>query len=297
MDLKQLRYFTSIIDEGSVSAASEQVHISQPALTMAIKNLEKELGVQLFAREGKRLHPTKEGYHFYKHARGLLAQAEKAKADMASLKSLKQAEIRVAAPTMVAGYVLAKPLTHFMQTHPGIRMTISQMGGPKVEKALLRGDIDLGFVTRPPLTADINTAEITATTLSAYVRPGHPLASKKHVDWPDILPYQLATLARSYVLYENIQKQAAKHRIRAEIILESDVFPILIAALKQSDMVGLFLKDVAAHVPDLSAIPVYPEGDKKNVNRIPILASHLKGQSLTLAAKALLSHLTNSFRP
>ena len=67
----QLRYFSAIVEEGSLARASEVLHLTQPALTLSVQRLESDLGVALFDRTGRSLRPTREGLAFYRHARAL----------------------------------------------------------------------------------------------------------------------------------------------------------------------------------------------------------------------------------
>jgi len=293
MDLRQLRYFTAVIDEGGVRKAAERISVSQPALTVAIQNLEAELTVSLFERIGRRLQPTAEGYHFYRHARALLAQADVAKADMASLRSLEKAEIRIAAPITIASYVLADPISSFMEAYPGIRVSFIQMGGPVVESALMKGDIDIGVLSRKPKIAEIIPHKLYDKKICAFVRKAHPLADKSYITWPSLLAHQIVTLPKSYVLYENLMSRAAHYRQSAEIILESDVVPLLASTIRKSDAVGLFLDSVAEQEPDLISLPIMEKGGTKDSGgtRVVISACHMKDAPLSIAATALLDHL------
>lgn len=293
MDLKQLRYFAAIVDEGGVRKAALRVAISQPALTVAVQKLEAELGVSLFERIGRKVQPTAEGYHFYKHARALLAQAETAKADMASLKSLHKAEIKIAAPITIASYVLADPIASFMEAHPGVRVSFSQMGGPMVESALMQGDIDIGVLSRAPRAAEVVAHKLYEKKICAFVRPGHDLAKTNHITWPQLFSYKIVTLPRSYVLYENLMQHAAHHRVSADIILESDVVPLLASTIRKSDAVGLFLDSVADQEEGLISLPIREEDGVTTGSNTGIIVSacHLKDVPLSVAAKALLAHL------
>ena len=76
MELRHLRYFVSVAEQGSVSKAAQQVHVSQPALSRQIRDLEAELGVQLFDRVGRGIELTAEGEDLLRHCRDVLAQAE-----------------------------------------------------------------------------------------------------------------------------------------------------------------------------------------------------------------------------
>ena len=82
MELRQLRYFVTVVEEKTVTAAARKLNMTQPPLTTQLKLLEKELGCPLFAREGRRLTLTDAGRHFYQRACGILGMCESAAAQM-----------------------------------------------------------------------------------------------------------------------------------------------------------------------------------------------------------------------
>jgi DNA-binding transcriptional LysR family regulator len=293
MDFKQLKYFVAIVDEGGYRKASSSLHISQPALTAAIKNLEADLGVSLFARTGRKVVPTAEGNHFYQHARALLSQAEKARADMASLKSMAKAEITAAAPTTIASYVLAEPIAAFMEAYPGAKVSLTQMGGPVVERALLNGEIDIGVLSRPPSSADIVAHHLYTKRICVFMRPDHALAGQPYVSWQQLFDHAIVTLPKSYVLYENLMVQARHFRRTADIILESDVVPLLASTIRKSDAIGVFLENVIEQEQGLKTLEIRSEDGKSagTETSVTISACTLKGAPLSIAAKALLEHL------
>lgn len=292
MDLRQLRYFAAVIDEGGMRKAATAVHVSQPSLTTAIQNLEAELGVQLFARTGRTVQPTAEGYHFYKRARALLAQAEKTKAEMLSFRSLEKAEIRVAAPITIASYVLAEPIGEFLEIYPGVKLSLKQMSGHEVESALLVGDIDIGVLSRPPHSAEIEAHALHTRRICAYVREKHSLAEQYSITWSALLDHPIASLPQKYVLHDIMQSHASRCKKNADLILESDVVPLLAATARQSDAVCLLLEDVARKEPGLVQLDIADDtaGGTREQTTINITACHLKDSPLSLGAEAILEH-------
>ncbi|MFC7050888.1 LysR family transcriptional regulator [Emcibacter nanhaiensis] len=297
MDLRQLRYFLAIVDEGSVRQASLRVNVSQPALTVAIQNLEDELQVKLFERTRRSLTPTREGFHLYQHARSILGQAEKIKADMASLKNLEKAEIKMAAPVTIASYTLTDPISSFMEIYPGLRLHLTQMAGPMVEGALLSGDIDIGFLSRPPGSAELVQTPLYKRTVRAFMRPGHSLAQEKGLTWRQLFEQELVTLPARYAMYDTIQKIAAHYRCSADITLTSDVVPLLSSTIRKSNVVGILLESVADVDTDLVSLPILDEdtGEEDRETIFQVRACYLKQAPLSLAADKLVTHLKAYF--
>lgn len=292
MDLKQLRYFTEIVDAGSVRQASLRVHISQPALTVAIQNLETELGISLFTRVGRSLTPTKEGLYFYRHARMLLAQSERLKVNMRAMKTLDKAEIRIAAPVMIASTVLAVPTAAFIQSYPGVQINFIQMGGlVDIEKALQYSEIDIGFLSYPPQGSELSAHPICERKVKAIVNKRHPLASTQSISWQDLFEYPILTLPKGYILHDFIKSKAAFYHNAANIVFESDIIHPIVQTLLSNDLVGILLEDIAELSPDLKAISIYDVKGSKQTMTASVFACHLGSEPLSHAARSYLDFL------
>ena len=293
MDLKQLKYFTAVVDEGGMRKATETLHISQPSLSVSVQNLEAELGVALFTRKGRALHPTAEGFHFYRRARALLTQADKAKAEMLSMQALEKAEIRIGAPITIATYVLRDHIAAFLHDYPGVRISFKQMSGHEVERALLVGDIELGVLSRPPKSAEINAHVIGRRRICAFVREGHPLAHKAAISWLEILEEQIVSLPQNYVLNGITTHHASRFKKTPDFILESDIVPLLTATVRQSDAICLLLEDVAHQEEGLVRLDIIDDTvEPASTNTaITITACHMAGVPLSIGAEAVFNQL------
>lgn len=246
MDLRQLKYFAAVIDEGSVRAAANALHVSQPALSVAIKNLEAELELPLLARVGRGVEPTADGHRFYRHARSILAQSQRAVADMKSRSGLEVASITIASPALNANHVIAKPLAQFLSQHPGVKLSLRQVSGHEVSSALHLGEIDIGFTTQP-LGEEIAQTALFEEHAVACVPRGHPLANRETVDWSTLIDLPLATLPDNYLMYDKLMRESRKHRKSPNILLETDVMTLLLSTVRAGTAVGLMINSA---VPD-----------------------------------------------
>jgi DNA-binding transcriptional LysR family regulator len=287
MDLKQLRYFAAIIDEGSMRRAADGLHVSQPALTAAVKQLEDTLGVSLFARTGRTLEPTREGYRLYAHARALLAGAEKARSEMRALANLEVAELSLAATGMVANHVLPGPLSAFLTDHPGVRLSLNQMGGPAVESALKLGEVEIGFAMHD-LDASFEQVPVFESQVAVCIRADHARARQSDISWEELLGERVATLPRGYTLHARLLTEARRHAKAANIVLETDAMGLLATTIEAGTAVGLLMEAAKPAGKQIAALPI-----RENEGRyFTINACWRRDMPLSVAAHTLIDFLT-----
>jgi DNA-binding transcriptional LysR family regulator len=181
MELRTLRYFVTLAEELHFGRAAGRLAITQPPLSLAIRGLENELGVMLFARTRRRVALTHAGATFLEQARAILARASEA-------VLLAQAAGRGEVGRLSIGYMSASIFTllpavlrEFAARHPGVRLDLREVTLPQQMAALREGTLHAGFV-RPPVT----DAELTAETLLeepllVALPVGHPLAAARRV--------------------------------------------------------------------------------------------------------------------
>lgn len=142
----RLRTFVSVAENLSFSEAAREIHISQPAVSKHIRELESEYGTVLFERLGNRIRLTGAGSALLVHARTILEEYKKTGADMRALAGNASGELRIAASTTVAQYLLPEILAGFRKRYPGVRVTMLSGNSREVESALLSGHADIGLV-------------------------------------------------------------------------------------------------------------------------------------------------------
>ncbi len=286
MDLKQLRYFAAVLDEGGMRKAATALHVSQPALTVAVQNLEESLGVKLFVRTGRTIEPSREGYQFYQHARAILAQAEKAKSEMRALGLLEQASLPIAATGLIANHVLAAPLSDFLATNPGVKLSLRQLAGQSVESALKVGEIEVGFTTHR-LDETFEQIPLFTQQAVACLLADHPAANAASISWKTLLDMPLATLPKSYLIHEKLIREAARHRKSVNVVLETDVMSLLASAIEAGTATGLLIE---AAKPKSDRVMALPIAENKGYH-FTVSACWRRDMPLSVAGRALIDFL------
>lgn len=181
MELRALRYFVTVAEELHFGRAAQRLALTQPPLSLAIRALERELGVQLFARTRRRVALTHAGSVFLGEARAILARAGEA---VQLARAAERGEVgRLTIGFMSASvYTLLPPaLREFAASHPRVRLELRELTLPQQMAALRRGDIHVGIV-RPPVTdAEFESEVMLQEPLCVALPARHPLARLRRV--------------------------------------------------------------------------------------------------------------------
>lgn len=207
MDLRVLRYLVAIVDGGSFGKAADQVHISQPALSKAIQQLEEELSATLLERgkRGTAIRLTPAGKVVYQHAQSLLEGRQKMIQELKALKRLERGHLKIGLSPLGSAELLAPIIAKFRARHPQIEIELLERGGAEQEAALRNGDIELATSLIPD---DETFAWLTIhdDPLRIVLPNGHPLAQQTTVDLRDLAGSALVTFEASFILNKLIHQ-------------------------------------------------------------------------------------------
>jgi DNA-binding transcriptional LysR family regulator len=175
MDLKQLRQFVAVAEERHFGRAAERLGMAQPAVTLAIQKLERELGCELLFRD-RQTTATAAGRRLLTDARALLAQAEAAIEATRHVARGDWGSLRLAVPPSVMLTGLPTIIRTYRRTNPNVVFTLREMGTSAIEKALLDRDIDLGFLRETTVQKPLKSGLYRTEALVAVLPAGHRLA-------------------------------------------------------------------------------------------------------------------------
>ena len=149
MELRQLQHFVAVADEGTFTRAAARLMISQPGISSSIKALERELGVELFARRGRRVEPTEAGRELYAGARRVLAALDATSEQVRRRKRTATRTLTIGSIPTFAGLDLAALVSKFIAQNPDVNVAITVGFLLDLFRKIGAGEIDLAFVTVP----------------------------------------------------------------------------------------------------------------------------------------------------
>lgn len=194
--IRQLQYFIAVAEEGTVSGAAQSLSISQSAVTDAIKELEADLGVNLFERHRRGLSITHQGHQFYRHANRILADVSDARRSFSEEAAAPPGALHLGVTSLVAGYVLSDLLARYRRAHPEVNVSAIEDNGDYLEHLLIGGELDVAVMVISNLRDRVALqAEIFETSPYRLWLPlGHRLLGADIIHVGDIVPEPLIML-------------------------------------------------------------------------------------------------------
>ena len=185
MNLQQLQYFKTIAEVGHVTKAAELLHISQPAMSMAISNLETELGVSLFKRKGRSIQLTSYGEILLGHISVAIQEIEAAKTQIGALALSQKRTLRISSTYSLSSSLLPFVIQSFVEENPDAVIQIKQ--GPNIDllQDLADGQTDFVFGRILPaanLSKNIRCMPLYSEELVILINKSHPLAGCHELD-------------------------------------------------------------------------------------------------------------------
>lgn len=186
MELRLLRYLDAVAREGHVGRAASSLHISQPSLSYALKQLEDELGVALFRRHAKGMVPTEAGEAVLGAARQALRHADEVVEVARRYRTGQVGRLRIGFVATGAGTLSTKARTVFAERHPHVQVEVRRFDWGGEVPALRSGEVDVAFVWLPADTTELDVVEVASERRVVGVAAHHPLAGRETLTLADI---------------------------------------------------------------------------------------------------------------
>jgi DNA-binding transcriptional LysR family regulator len=180
LTLRQLKIFEAVARHLSFTRASKELHLTQPAVSMQVKQLEEAVGLPLFEQIGKRIFLTEAGREMSRYSRSILATLEEAGQVFDEMRGLERGHLHITVAS-TANYFVPQLLAAFCQRHPGVQVSLDVTNRQGLLEALSGNDTDLVIMGQPPETMDLVAETFMDNPLVAIAPPSHPLAGMKAI--------------------------------------------------------------------------------------------------------------------
>ena len=201
ISIRQLTAFISVADNGSFTRASEQMHLTQSAVSGLIKELESSLGIVLFDRTTRQLSLSVVGHHLLPQARRILNEMQLFENEASSLTSLAQGQVRLAVSQFAASSMPAV-IAQFAKAYPDISVSLLDCSAENVLEHIQNIEVDLGIGTERGFTEpddDISADLLYQLPFCVVMPDNHALAQKSEVVWQDLVDIPLITLQGPFI--------------------------------------------------------------------------------------------------
>jgi DNA-binding transcriptional LysR family regulator len=181
VELRHLRYFIAVAEELNFSRAAERMHMAQPPLSAAIRQLERDVGVDLFVRTTREVRLTDPGRAFLAGARRTLEDADRAAEDARRAGAGELGRLRIAFSWSTRFETLPALGRAFRASHPDVELLAQEMWNARMPPAFRNGSIDIALSLCPEIAADLELAPIRKERLVALLPRTHPLAREEAI--------------------------------------------------------------------------------------------------------------------
>lgn len=186
LNLHQLWVFRAVARHLSFSRAAEELALSQPAVSMHVKQLEGHLGLDLFEKVGRRVFLTDAGRHLHEYSDRIFALIDEAVQCMEDLKGVGRGSLRVAADTTAGVYVVPNYLGVFRRAYPGVNISLEVTNRTNLTRRLLLNEVDLAVMGQVPPEEDLVAEPFLANELVVIAAPSHRLAARGKIPVEDL---------------------------------------------------------------------------------------------------------------
>ena len=264
-----LRFIDAIARAGSIRRAAEKMAITPSALNRRLLAVEEEFDAQLFERLATGVRLSAAGELFLAHARRQIADMDRVRSQIEDLKGARRGHVAFGIDYGLSVDEFSDAMGIYRDEHPYVTFSIERIARDEVQKQISNYRIDLAAVVQPQVFPNISTLAVAPLTVSAIMRPEHPLAHKASVTFNDILPHPLV-LPASGSLRNLLDTAARRQDFDLRPVLECEL-PLATRTLTHSTAIGF-----AANLATRSEVPV------AGVKAVPLDSRDLPSPNLHL---------------
>ncbi len=286
MELRQIRYFLQIAETSSFSEASRQLCVSQSTVSQQIKQLEDELGAELFVRDSHNVKLSDYGAQFLPYAKNIAEDVRSGVARIKDVSGLSVGTINIGA-TYTFCPLLGKTIEEFMKEHKGISIKLTCASMEELMQMLEDGELDTVLSYRPSRHFDnIESHILFNSNLCVIARRDHPLAGKDKVRLVDLEKFPMALPSRGLQARNEFDRLLFGQNYRFDVRLEVNDLNMLLDLVSRTDMITFLSAATVKDNPEFCTIDI-------DHNETEMVGSYhlLKGQYIKVATRAFLKSL------
>jgi DNA-binding transcriptional LysR family regulator len=254
MTLNQLRYFQAVCKYQNITKASEELFVSQPAISFAIKELEEELHVALLTRSNNKISLTPEGQLFLDKSVPIIEEADALVAKMQDISKSRNM-IRLGMPPMIGALVFPTLYRDFKKEYPRVNIRVSEFGSSQTIQQISENELDVAIAIMEGITNEkVETIPLFDTELVFAVNASSPLSKKKSVTFEDMKKTPLVLMKAGAYQNKLILEKFKERNIDPNVVLFTNQLNTIGNFIIENGCGGFLLKPIVNSIPGLKGI-------------------------------------------
>lgn len=247
----------AVAEHGGFTRAAAALHVSQPALSQQVRQLEETLGVALFDRSGRATRLTDAGTAYLQHARHALLDLEAGRRALHDVRDLSRGSLRLGVMPTLASSLVGPLVAAFHQGHPGIGLDIHEMPQERIEALLADDRLDLGIAFDRAGSAEVASEALLTETLALVVGHEHPNAHRRSMALRGLARESLVLLSGEFATRRQIDHCFRQHAVQPRVAIEANAVDAMLEIVRRTRLATL-LPCAVAQGGDLHAITLRP---------------------------------------
>ena len=229
MEIQGLRTFVEVARREGFTRAGQALHLTQPAVSKAVKALEEELGAPLLVRDRRRVQLTDAGRMVLERAQGVLDALRAIEEEVAGVAKLRRGRLRIGVPPMVGVTFLPPLLAEFHRSHPGIVLELREEGSRRIETLVQERELDVGGLVLPTDERTFDALPFARDELRAALHPAHPLALKRSLPLEALRDTPFVLYRPEFALHGHVLDACRRRGFEPRVVCESSHWDFIVA--------------------------------------------------------------------
>jgi DNA-binding transcriptional LysR family regulator len=294
LNLNQLKAFYSAAKAGTFSKAADELFVTEPAVFVQVRSLERHLGFKLLHKFGKDLKLTENGKLLFRYAEEIFRLVEEAERTMKDVGALEKGELRVGTTNALAQYLLPIILPAFNTSHPGIQLYVEVESSSQLVKGILDHNYEIAIVARVPYPESIQKIPLIREEIVLIASPESDLASKNTCSLEELSKFPMICREKRSATRQMVRNEFDKKSVAPSMVIEAGNTELIKNLVENGRGTSLLARVFVKKEVDNGKLVVIPVDEGPFYLEIDVI--HVKGRSLSPAAETLLQFLRQTAR-
>lgn len=255
MNIQQMQYYREVCRWQNITRAAQELHMAQPTLSLVMRNIERETGLNLFRHVGRNIQMTADGETLYHQVGNMLRQIDRFEAGIQTLAQ-RHSKLQLAVPSQIGTLLLPLLLGEFHCQHPAIQLEITEPAGLEALEMVEKEEVDLAILHDGDSRQGLTFQRLIHWPICLCLRTDHPLAKKKYVTLNQASSLPLVMLGRNFIVTRRVLEEFQNQQLQPNILHFSTHLSTVWNLVKQNIAAGIMTGNAILPDSNLCAIPI-----------------------------------------